>query len=73
MPHLDTARRLTLLWGTHCVVSPDVSNLEEMAEVARIKAQESGIAKPGDGIVITAGVPFGTPGATNVMRIAWVS
>ena len=38
---------------------------------ARI-AHREGIAEPGQRVVITAGVPFGTPGATNVLRIAWV-
>jgi pyruvate kinase len=35
-------------------------------------AQREGIAKPGERVVITAGVPFGTPGSTNVLRIAWI-
>jgi pyruvate kinase len=36
-------------------------------------AQREGFAEGGQRIVITAGVPFGTPGATNVLRIAWLS
>jgi pyruvate kinase len=43
-----------------------------MVEKASRVALEQKIAKPGDRLVITAGVPFGTPGATNVLRIAWV-
>ena len=35
-------------------------------------AREQGFARPGQRVVITAGVPFGTPGATNVLRVAWV-
>jgi len=35
-------------------------------------ARQEGIARTGDKLAITAGVPFGTPGATNVLRIAWV-
>jgi pyruvate kinase len=43
-----------------------------MTERACHLARESGAASPGASIVITAGVPFGTPGSTNLLRIAWV-
>src|SRR5690606_3501281 len=69
---LDTARRLALLWGAHCVQTADVTNFQEMVEKACTIAIQQGFAKRGDKLVITAGVPFGTPGATNVLRIAWV-
>ena len=36
-------------------------------------AKSEGMAKKGDKLVVTAGVPLGTPGATNVLRIAWVT
>jgi len=49
-----------------------VDSTREMVDKAcRIAAQE-GFAKPGQMIVITAGVPFGTPGTTNLLRIAWI-
>ncbi len=68
----DTAQRLALLWGAHCVHTADVSSTQEMAEKAcRIAAQE-GYAKAGDKLVVMAGVPFGTPGTTNLLRIATV-
>ena len=69
---LRTARRLALLWGLHAVVCDDVHNIAEMVEHAGRHALESGIAEPGASLVITAGVPFGTPGSTNLLRIAWV-
>ncbi|MGH6947738.1 MAG: pyruvate kinase [Kiloniellales bacterium] len=67
-----TARRLAVLWGTHCVHTADVSSFTEMVAKACRIAREQKIAKSGDKIVVTAGVPFGTPGSTNVLRIAWV-
>ncbi len=68
----EIARRLALVWGVRCLVTSDVKNLGEMADKATRLARDAGLAGPGDRIVITAGVPFGTPGATNVLRIAWV-
>ena len=69
-PNLDTARRLTLAWGLNCVVTPDVANFAEMVQSAGANAIEHEFARPGDRIVITAGVPFGTSGATNILRVA---
>ncbi len=69
---VSTARRLALLWGAHCVETADVNSFQEMVAKACKIAVEEDFAKVGDKIVVTAGVPFGTPGATNVLRIAWV-
>jgi pyruvate kinase len=68
-----TARRLALVWGLHTVVCEDAHDVDEMTERACRLARESGVADAGAAIVITAGVPFGTPGSTNLLRIAWVS
>ncbi len=72
-PKLQVARRLCLFWGLHTVKTRDAESFEEMVGKARRMALRQGLAKAGDRIVITAGVPFGTPGATNVLHIAWVS
>jgi pyruvate kinase len=69
---LGTARRLAVLWGAHCVHTSDVKNFTDMVQKAARIAHREEIAEPGQRIVVTAGVPFGTPGATNVLRIAWV-
>jgi|SRR5579875_446305 pyruvate kinase len=69
---LATARRLALLWGAHCVHTADVKSFSDMVGKAVRIAHREGLARPGERIVITAGMPFGTPGATNVLRIAWV-
>jgi pyruvate kinase len=68
----ETARRLALIWGTHCIETSDVRSFSEMVEKACRIALAEGFAKAGQRLVVTAGVPFGTPGATNVLRIAWV-
>lgn len=71
-PRLDTARRSALIWGVHSVQTEDCHTFGEMVGKAIHAAKTEGFAEPGDPIVITAGVPFGTPGATNILRIAWV-
>ena len=67
-----TARRLAMSFGVHCVPTEDISNFTEMVQKACRIAFRDGIAGEGQRLVITAGVPFGTPGSTNVLRIAWV-
>ncbi len=69
---LETARRLAIVWGAHCVQTEDVHSFSEMVIKACGIAVEQEIAAVGQRVVVTAGVPFGTPGATNVLRIAWV-
>jgi pyruvate kinase len=68
----QTARRMTLSWGVHCSFTHDVSTIDEMVAYAQESSKALGIAKQGERIVITAGMPFGTPGATNMLRVAWV-
>ena len=69
-PDRGTARRLALLWGVHCINSDDATGFTDMVEKACAQALAAGHAAPGERIVITAGVPFGTPGTTNALRIA---
>ncbi|MBX3583927.1 MAG: pyruvate kinase [Rhizobiaceae bacterium] len=71
-PIVNTARRLSLLWGTHCVVSPDAIDLDDMVARACRIAQEENFGNKGDRIIITAGVPLRTPGSTNMLRIAYI-
>jgi pyruvate kinase len=68
-----TARKLALAWGVHPVHTADAHDLDEMVAKARRFAREEGFAGPGESIVVTAGLPFGTPGATNLLRVAWVT
>jgi pyruvate kinase len=71
-PRGDTARRLCLTWGLHAVRTRDVESLEEMIGKAKRMALRTRIARGGDSIVVTAGYPFGTPGSTNLLHIAWL-
>ena len=64
-PNHRTVRRLAVVWGVHCVESPDAVDLEDMVDRACTLAHKEGMARPGDRIAITAGIPLGTPGATN--------
>ncbi|SNS81241.1 pyruvate kinase [Pseudomonas segetis] len=68
-PNLNTARRLTLAWGIYSVVNERLHKVEEITSTALEIAQAQGMAKRGDTVVITAGVPFGQPGSTNSLRI----
>ena len=71
-PNPATSRRLSLAWGLHCVLTEDAKNLDDMVSRACRIALEENFAKPGERVIITAGVPLGTPGATNLLRIAYV-
>jgi pyruvate kinase len=72
-PIREMARRLTLAWGLHCVVTEDAHDLDDVAQRACQLAFSQGFSKPGDRVVITAGLPLGTPGATNMLRVAFVT
>ncbi len=72
-PNRDTARRMAIAWGVHCVETEDAKDFRDMVDRATAIAESEGFAAQGSQIVITAGVPFGTPGRTNVLRIATVS
>jgi pyruvate kinase len=69
---LDTARRLALLWGAHCVHTADIRTFSEMVDKATRVAVKQEFAKKGERLVITAGVPFGRPGSTNTLRVVWI-
>ena len=68
-PQLATARRLGLLWGTHAVHTRDVESFEEMVAKAKRMALRHNIARAGDPVIVLAGVPFKTPGSTNVLHV----
>ena len=69
-PKVAIARRLALVWGVHSTVSPDVHDVDSMVAAACRTALKEGFGQVGDQIAITAGVPFGQPGTTNLLRIA---
>lgn len=71
-PSLLTGRRLALAWGVHSVVTEEAGDIEaQIARACRIAFRE-GFARTGQRVIVVAGVPLGTPGATNMVRIAFV-
>jgi pyruvate kinase len=71
-PQRATARRLALVWGVTPVVCDDVGNVDDMTARAVQTAKGLQFAEAGQTIVIAAGMPFGTPGSTNLLRIAQI-
>jgi pyruvate kinase len=69
-PSIATARRMALVWGAHAVVTPDINSVDEMVDQAIEIAVREGFAEPGEHIVVTAGIPFGKSGGTNMLRVA---
>ncbi|MEL6520176.1 MAG: pyruvate kinase [Pseudomonadota bacterium] len=69
-PLVDTARRISLFWGTDCFVTEEVGRFK-MAVVNAVRvATASGYAQETDQVVVTAGIPFNVPGSTNILRVA---
>lgn len=68
--HIVTARRLCMSWGTNCVVSGHVDRFKDSVIEAVRAAKYLNLANEDDMIVVTAGVPFNTPGSTNILRVA---
>jgi pyruvate kinase len=71
-PNIATGRRLAVVWGVHCVVTEDAHDQDDMVDRACRIAAKEGFAKPGQRVIVVAGVPLGTPGTTNMLRIAFV-
>ena len=71
-PIVAAGRKLSVVWGIHTVIAEDAHDQDDMVERACRLAFKEGFAKASQRIIIVAGVPLGTPGATNMMRIAFV-
>jgi pyruvate kinase len=71
---IDAAgRKLSVVWGVHCVIDEDARDQNDMVERACRIAFKERFAAPGQRIIVVAGLPLGTPGATNFMRIAYIA
>lgn len=68
-PEEKTLRRLTLWWGARPVLIGRTKNTDEMTRIALKVARENGLVRSGDRVVITAGVPAGVPGHTNLIKV----
>jgi pyruvate kinase len=71
-PNISAGRRLALVWGVHSVVAEDARDQDDMVDRACRIAFKDGFAKAGQRVIVVAGVPLGTPGATSMVRIAFV-
>ncbi|MEO1723491.1 MAG: pyruvate kinase [Pseudomonadota bacterium] len=70
-PVRETARRLAMTWGLHCAVVEPVDRFKLAVVSAVRQAKRDGFAETQqDRLVVTAGVPFNTPGTTNILRVA---
>jgi pyruvate kinase len=68
-PSVRTARRTALLWGTHPVATRDIGSFEEMIAKGKRMALRYGFGAAGSKLIALAGVPFGTPGSTNLLHV----
>ncbi|MCG1009309.1 pyruvate kinase [Salinicoccus sp. ID82-1] len=68
-PHSHVARQLQLVWGVHPVVKKGKRDTDELLNVSVSAAVEKGFAGQGDLLIITAGVPTGEAGTTNLMKL----
>ena len=65
-------RQMNLVWGVQPLLVNKEDNAEERFEASVRNEKKAGYIKAGDKVVLTAGVPLGTPGRTNMMRVVEV-
>jgi pyruvate kinase len=68
-PIVETARRLSLVWGVRSVVIEDATDPEDMIAKADLTVRRLGVGDIGDRVAVIAGIPFGRPGKTNTIRL----
>ncbi len=70
-PKINTTRRMQMYWGVNsCYSIEDAQNAQEMVKIACTIVKNKKLVEPGDSVVISAGVPFGSAGTTNLLRLA---
>jgi len=68
-PHKEVQRRCCLYWGVKSIVVDYISSTDEMFEISEKLALEEKLAKKGEVILITAGIPFGQRMSTNLIKV----
>ncbi|HHL31928.1 MAG TPA: pyruvate kinase, partial [Oceanospirillales bacterium] len=68
-PKIRSCQQLTMSWGIHPVLSPDANNTSDMVSISETIIHRCKAAEVNDRYVITAGVPFGSSGTTNIIRV----
>jgi len=71
-PSIGVGRRFGLVWGVHALVGDFIHSVDDIGDVAVRGAQRCGIGENGQALVITAGMPFGKVGSTNMVRVVWI-
>ena len=69
-PLESVTRRLCLVWGVHCVLTPELERFRQAVIWATRASLDFGFADQAQQVVVLAGVPFNVPGTTNILRIA---
>ena len=69
-PEENTLRRLALVWGAVPLLMEAADDVEAMERQALRTVLEAGLVRPGDPVVITAGLPLNVPGTTNTVKVA---
>ena len=70
-PNIKTARKMQIIWGVNsCYSTKDAANATEMVNIACGIVKNKNLVQADDSVIITAGVPFGNAGSTNLLRIA---
>jgi pyruvate kinase len=69
-PNIATSRRMTLVWGVHAALITHVYSFSQMVSIACQWAESEKLATAGQPIIVTAGIPFGESGGTNILRVA---
>ena len=72
-PSMKTARRVAILWGAHAVATKDIGSFEEMIAKGKRMALRHGFGQAGGKLIALAGVPFGTPGSTNLLHVVTIT
>ena len=65
-------RQMALYWGVEPIMMPYASSTDELVDFAVQAAAQAGVVHEGDLVVVTAGVPVGVAGTTNMIRIQQV-
>jgi len=71
-PNIVAGRRLGLVWGVHAVVGDFIHSVDDIGDVAVKAAVKCKIGGDGQALVITAGMPCGKVGSTNMVRVVWI-
>ena len=68
-PNINVSRQMSLLWGVQSLNSRDANGWKDMMNISREIIKKDNTIKKSDFVVITAGLPFGKAGMTNMIRL----